>query len=350
MKQRKDGRWLVVKVIDGKQVYFYSTEKTEKQARKDIERQMLSYSSESYRQKHNFKVLAERMLKLQSDGIGYKSIECYKNALKHLSCFDNFDIEDITADMVQNLIDKMSKKQKYSFSSVSKVKTTMGLVLDYAIVHEKIKINNFRKSIKIPQGTKKGKVVAPPDFIRDTIIKNAEVVEFGMWAMCLLCLGLRRGELTALQIKKIDFENDEIMIDDAVEFISNQPHLKGETKNTASTNTVPILNIIKPQLQNMCKDRKPGEFLFGSEKPLTETQIKKRWKKYCETIGYTFKGHQLRHAYAKLLYEAGVDVKTAQRLLRHADFKTTMNIYTEFSDKVTAESVKRLNSYTSQMI
>ena len=67
--------------------------------------------------------------------------------------------------------------------------------------------------------------------------------------------------------------------------------------------------------------------------------------KYTATIGYRFTNHQLRHAYAKLLYKAGVDPKTAQRLLRHADIQTTMNIYTEFDEEVTQASVKKANEY-----
>ncbi len=349
MKQRKDGRWCKVKTIDGIKVFFYSTEKTEKQAIKDIENQMIEYKARRHKETHNFKILAEKMLEFQSNSIGYKTIECYNVALKHLSEFNNCNIEDITPAMVQSLIDKMSKKEGYSFSSVSKVKITFGLVIDYAIVHENLIINNFIRSIKIPKGTKKGKVSAPPDFIRDTIIENAEKVEFGMWAMCLLCLGLRRGELAGLQKRKIDFTRNEILIDDAVEFISNQPHLKGIPKTDASIDTVPILNVLRPYLEKMCKGLNPNDFIFGEKKPLSETQIKKRWKKYCNAIGYNFNGHQLRHAYAKLLYEAGIDPKTMQRLLRHADFSTTMNIYTDFSKEMTDKSVDAINQYINNL-
>lgn len=40
-----------------------------------------------------------------------------------------------------------------------------------------------------------------------------------------------------------------------------------------------------------------------------------------------FTAHQLRHSYATILYDADVDVKTAQKLLGHADFSVTMKIY-----------------------
>ena len=345
MKQRKDGRWCKVKTIDGIKVFFYSTEKTEKQAIKDIENQMIEYKARRHKETHNFKILAEKMLELQSLSISYNTIESYTHSLKHLEPFYDYDIEEIKPSMVQKLIDDMVKKKNYSFSAVSKTKVVFGLVLDYAIIHENLPLNNFNRSIKIPKNAHKGKVSAPPDFVTNLIIENADKVEFGMWPMVFLCTGLRRGEQAALRKKDIDFKNNEISVKDAVEFIVNQPHLKGKPKTDASIDTVPILNVLKPYLEKMCKGLNPNDFVFGGEKPLTKTQIDKRLKKYCETIGYSFTGHQLRHAYAKLLYKAGIDPKTMQRLLRHADFKTTMNIYTDFSKEMTDKSVDAINQY-----
>lgn len=345
MQRRKDGRVVKTKYIDGKKVFFYSAEKSDRAAIRDIENQMINYVRKKDYEKHNFKCLAEKMLSFRNKSIGYKTNECYETSLKHLDIFNEFNIEDITPSILQNLLDTMVKQKKYSFSTVSKVKITFNLVMDYAIVHENLKLNNFTRSIKIPKGAKKGKIKAPDDEVIDTIVENAEKVEFGMWAMCLLCLGLRRGELDAVRKRDINFETNLIDIHTSVEFIHNQPHLKDMPKTEDSIGSVPILEIIRPILIKMCKSLKKDDFLFGGEKPLTETQIKKRWKKYCDTIGYSFNGHQLRHAYAKLLYKSGVDPKTMQRLLRHADFSTTMNIYTEFANEVTEKSVVLVNQY-----
>ena len=43
--------------------------------------------------------------------------------------------------------------------------------------------------------------------------------------------------------------------------------------------------------------------------------------------------HELRHAYAKMLYENNVNVATAQELLGHAQYSTTMDIYTTLREK-----------------
>ena len=345
MKRRADGRWQKKKIIDGNIIYFYSVAETEKQATRDIENQMIEYFKNQNFNKHNFKAIADKMLEFQSLSISHNTLQCYKYSLQHLKPFYEEDIENITPAMVQRLIDDMSKKYNYSSSAISKTKITFGLVLDYAIVHEGLPLNNFNRSIKIPKSQKNVIKNYVDKRIKNAVIDNAEKLSFGMWAMILMCTGLRRGELAALQRKDIDFDENVIYITKSVEFISNQPHIKNTPKTEASIGTVPILNLLRPHLLKLCENLSPNEFLFGNDKPLTETQIKKRWAKYCKEIGITFNAHQLRHLYAKLIYKAGIDVKTAQRLLRHADFKTTMNIYTEFSNEMTDKSISKLNDY-----
>ncbi len=345
MKRRADGRWVKVKTFDGNRISFYSTAETEKKALKDIENQMIAYSQKLNFSSHNFKILANKMLEFQNLSVTYNTSECYTYSVKHLSPLFGYNIEDITPAMVQELLDNMATIYGYSFSAVAKTKVVFGLILDFAIVHEKLPLSNFTRSLKVPKNAKKGKVTSPPINITKTIIENAARADFGRWALCLLCTGLRRGELAALQRKDIDFDSGLIDVNKAVIFVVNQPQIKPIPKNDASIDTVPILQILRPHLETLCDGLDPNDFLFGGKKPLSKTMIDKRWKKYCSEIGYTFNGHQLRHAYAKLLYKAGLDPKTMQRLLRHANFQTTMDIYTDFSNEMTDKSVTAVNEY-----
>lgn len=344
--RRKDGRAMqTFKNIEGypKPKTFYSSEPNDKKAEKDILNQRIAFEKQLYHERHNFLFLAEKMLSERELSVGFKAMECYNTSLKHLERFYDMDIEEITPQAVQGLLEELGRKL-YSYSTVHKVRTTFGMVLAYGIFHG-LPLTDFRRVLKVPKTAKKKKRKSPDDLIIDTIIENATKVEFGMWAMCMLCTGYRRGELDAIQKKSIDFENDTIYFLNSVEFVHNQPHLKETAKSERGELDVPILAILKPLLFEMVKDMSPDDFIFGGAKPLSETQLKKRWKKYCTAIGHTFTMHQLRHAYAKLLYKAGVDVKTAQRLLRHADIQTTMNIYTEFDEEVTQAAVQKANEY-----
>ena len=63
-----------------------------------------------------------------------------------------------------------------------------------------------------------------------------------------------------------------------------------------------------------------------------------------------FTAHQLRHTYATMLYDAGVDVKTAQDFLGHADPTVTMNIYTHLSSQKKESAIQALQQHFSDTI
>ena len=107
--------------------------------------------------------------------------------------------------------------------------------------------------------------------------------------------------------------------------------------------------MLSEPLQIFCRDMKPTDFVFGLDKPLSETAVKKRWKKYCQEVGIDVHMHQLRHAYAKLLYRAGVDAKTAQGLLGHSNINITMDIYTDFSEEMNVKSATKINALMSDL-
>ncbi len=46
-------------------------------------------------------------------------------------------------------------------------------------------------------------------------------------------------------------------------------------------------------------------------------------------LGSNVGWHTFRHTYSSMLRELGVDLKVQQELLRHADIRTTMNVYTQ---------------------
>ena len=343
MYKRKDGRFCKAITIDGKRVFFYSKAPSEREAERDIQSQLLNYRTETHTEKHNFWKIAQRVIENKERTCGYKTIETYTVALKHLSEFSERNIEDIKPNELQALLNRMLL-EKYSKSAMQKVKVLYSLILKRAVLEGvELGTDYFLKAVSIPK-TPKAKTSAPDEDIIKKIIESGDE-----WALCLLFTGLRRGELAALQKQDVDFENGLIHVTKSVEYIHNQPHVKPTPKTESSIGDVPILSVLKPILLKLTKNARKGDFLFGGIKPLSETQVKKRWQKFCTENGIAVKGHQLRHAYATILYRSGVDVKTAQRLLRHADFSTTMNIYTDFEKNVTAEAVKKIDIFTRSL-
>ncbi len=58
-----------------------------------------------------------------------------------------------------------------------------------------------------------------------------------------------------------------------------------------------------------------------------------------------FTAHQLRHTYSSMLYDVGVDPKSAQKFLGHADLQVTLKIYTHLSEEKERGAVEALNRF-----
>lgn len=53
----------------------------------------------------------------------------------------------------------------------------------------------------------------------------------------------------------------------------------------------------------------------------------------------------LRHTYATSLYKVGIDLKTAQYLLGHADIKMTAEIYTHIQQSQLTSAATKINRH-----
>ena len=84
---------------------------------------------------------------------------------------------------------------------------------------------------------------------------------------------------------------------------------------------------------------------------MTESNYDTAWGNYVKSVGLDgLTAHQLRHGTATLLFEAGVDVYTAQKILGHAHVSTTLEIYTELREKKEKQSVKKFGNLMSKLV
>ena len=173
-------------------------------------------------------------------------------------------------------------------------------------------------------------------------------LEGGLFAYFLLYTGMRRGEALALKWENIDFENKTITVTDNVVFVNNRAVIK-PPKTEAGVRTVVLLDCLSEKLLPlMPSDR--SEFVFSGKELLGGSYYPKAWKRYQKTSGLNITPHQLRHTYATILFEAGIDTKDAQNLMGHSDITTTRNIYTHIRQTRLAETANRLNDFIQKQI
>ena len=54
---------------------------------------------------------------------------------------------------------------------------------------------------------------------------------------------------------------------------------------------------------------------------------------------------QLRHTFATRMCEAGMNLKAMQDILGHADYTTTMNIYTDATEELKESEISELDEF-----
>lgn len=101
-------------------------------------------------------------------------------------------------------------------------------------------------------------------------------------------------------------------------------------------------------MDDLCKvlKKSKGGYIFSDDHgktPLKRSDMLARWREYQKESEVTVTPHQIRHGYATALFEAGIDIKTAQVLLGHAQIATTMDIYTDVRAGVIQQAAEKMN-------
>lgn len=265
----------------------------------------------------------------------------YKNICKY---FYDYSLSEITPKIINQYVYSFDGKSQ---KTVSNHLNILKQILDYAVLSEHISSNPSRY-VKVPKGlNKKRRNMVSSEQI-EKIENNIHYPLFGLFAYFLLYTGCRRGEASALQWKDIDFENHIIHINKSVAYLSNNPSIKSPKTESGYRDIILTDNLAN----KLYGKHSQNDYIFSltnGKEPLKESQVKKGWDKYCREIGLNnVTMHQLRHTYASLLYEAGIDVKSAQYLLGHSDISTTQNIYTHITNKKKITVAKQLNTYFAE--
>lgn len=327
MYKRKDGRWAEVITINGKRKFYYGKTKA------DVLRKM---KEDENTQRHGpkFKDAANEWDRWHEGEVSYRGHSVYKAPLKRiLKDFGERRLSAISAQDVAKFLDILARFG-LSKRTVSLYLSCVSQVYDYAILHGYIG-DNPCKVVKLPKGLKTSQR-AVPDEDNIKLIKENTDAPFGLFAFLLMCTGLRRGEALALRYDDIDRKRKTIRVNKAVSWEPNQPVIK-EPKTSAGIRTVVLLDTLAEKLPH------GSGYIFGGEKPLSQIAFRHAWEKYKKATGITITPHQLRHLYATILYEAGIDEKLAQELLGHSSITVTRDIYTHIRKSRLDHAAELLN-------
>ncbi len=217
-------------------------------------------------------------------------------------------------------------------ASKTKIKSAFSVLYSHAMRHEWVALNPISKVRTSAKPLRDKDVLTPEEF--QALLEELSVRDR---AMVLLAgsTGLRRSELIALTWADIRVQTMEVSVTRSC--VRNR---FGKTKTECSCRPVPLHHLLLESLLDWKRQslyQGDGDFLFASTrlngtKPLSpDSLLKRSIRPALERAGIVGKQigwHNFRHSLATNLRAIGVDLKVAQELLRHANSRTTLDVYT----------------------
>ena len=159
----------------------------------------------------------------------------------------------------------------------------------------------------------------------------------GYYELFLLDLstGLRRGELMALQWDDLDFETGVLNVNKQVYQVNGELQFsEPKTKNSIRKIVLPssVVEVLREYKKTV-----NSRWMFPSpikeDCPITPGVVRHRLQLILEHAGCKqVRFHDLRHTFATLALQNGMDVKTLSAMLGHVSAATTLDIYTHITD------------------
>ena len=325
----------------------------------EVTRKILEYRGEIEKGRL-FQEVAEEWKERHFEAIEYNTRKSYIAPYNRLvEKFREIYINKIKPNDINSFLGQFSRRG-YSQKTVRNQLLVTNLIFSSAVVDGYIE-SNPTEYIAVPKNLPKSKRDMPKDEFLE-LVKTNYNKPFGLLAYFLLYTGCRIGEALAIQYKDIDKENKIIRITKSVYHENSTPHLK-TPKTAAGTRDIILLDILAAKLP----DGREDDYLFPGQdnRLMTYSELKKGWKCFCEEIGaceykivtegdkrkhrrpaLLLTPHQLRHGFATILFEAGINEKDAQELLGHSSISVTRDTYTHIRKSRKEKTAEILNKFT----
>ena len=160
-----------------------------------------------------------------------------------------------------------------------------------------------------------------------------------------LATGLRRGELLGLKWQDIDWKNGLIKVRRQVARVDGQiKEAPLKTKNSYRTVTISqqALEVLKAQ-----KKKTNDAYVFPSPNggPISPDSVNNMLKRVLERAGIPkIRFHDLRHTFATIALQNGVDIKTVSGMLGHFSAGFTLDTYAHVTTSAQKEAAQTIGN------
>ena len=344
--QRKDGRWEGRIVVGYKENGYAQTKNVTAHTKTECQEKLVKLREECGRRSE--KIKPDMPL---SDWIDfwYQNYSAPKLRPTTQACYSgriythiipsigNIPLNKLTQNDLQQFYARLKKsgRKKHvdkfgeglSDRMVRSCHTTCRTALEKAVTEGLIRINPAIGCKLPPKKAKEMQVLTPPEITRFLIQAREE----GYYELFLLELttGMRRGEILALKWRDLNLKTGELHISRQVLKVNGKVLIS--TPKTKSSNRMILLPTEMLELLAELKTRTDSEWIFPSPLDLTQPRhpsaVYHRFQKILERANCKrVRFHDLRHTFATMALENGMDIKTLSAMIGHVSAETTVNI------------------------
>lgn len=214
----------------------------------------------------------------------------------------------------------------------AKIRNLMSALFHHAMRYEWTDRNPIKL---VRQSAKREKIPEVLELAELQLLLSKLSVRERTLALLDAATGLRVSELLALRWIDVDFENLELRVTRSI-----WHQVVGDCKTEASAKPVPMDSYMAEDLlrwRRLSPYAMPTDYVFASPtmkgtQPYWPDSLMKRYIRPVARKAGIYKNigwHTFRHSFGTLLKANGEDVKTVQELLRHANSRITLDVYTQ---------------------
>lgn len=300
-----------------------------------------------------------KMNKLKESSYARK-LHTLKNISSHYMAY--MELQKITENDVKDFLAYITK---YSDSVIAKIYGIVNNTFKIAVRRNILRYNFFDDQLEfeIPLSSKyrnKSKAVSAftIDEQKQLIEKLLKTDKFRYKYQIFLGLytGMRMGEINALDINDLDFENKIIHIRRTITRTFNDKATIGLYTKTVNGIRDIIMDsnierILKEYLASDYYVENDLNLLFCNSKKecISTDTVNVMFKEFCRNHkigkGYNVHQHMLRHTFATRCIESGMPASVLAKIMGHANVSTTLNVYCEVFDKFKKEHIDLSYNY-----
>ena len=368
IRKRKDGRWegrytAGHDPITGKQVFKNVLGKTQAEVKEKLKKALVEAGQVDFTKSGKYTVgtwMDEWFENVAKIKVRPSSHQTYKGYIdNHIKPnIGNIPLEKLTTMDLQKFYRKLltkgrverieSKEQPKGLSAktVRNINQVISSAMDLAVA-QKIITTNPTNACELPKVEHQEMQTIPAEQ-RQAFLQEAKAT--GVYEMYYieLATGLRRGELLGLKWQDIDWKNGIIKVRRQVARVNGEI-VEAPLKTKNSYRTVSI----SPQAMEVLREQKRktnDAYVFPSPNggPISPDSVNNMLKRVLERAGIPkVRFHDLRHTFATIALQNGVDIKTVSGMLGHFSAGFTLDTYAHVTTAAQKEAAQAMANVLS---